>query len=393
MSALVSQPLHTLDSTPAAPPAAGSSRIGGKSSTVAIACNRLVKRYGDVEVVHDFQFEVEENEFVVFLGPSGCGKSTILRMIAGLEEISGGELVIGGKVVTDLPPRDRGIAMVFQNYALYPHMSVYDNIAFGLRRLKVAKPEIQRRVGEVAATLGLDPYLQRKPTELSGGQQQRVAIARAMIKTPKVFLFDEPLSNLDAKLRNHMRIEIAKLHQALKTTTVYVTHDQHEAMTLADRIVLLREGRIEQVGTPREIFERPLTRYVAGFIGTPPMNLLDMSVRQSADGFELFGDCGALSIGSDRFDLASRERVTLGVRPAHLELLPEASGHSAFSGVVDLVEYLGNEALVTFSRAGVEIGAIVSSDRCPQVGQRVGSLVQEHNLHLFDFASGKSLAR
>jgi multiple sugar transport system ATP-binding protein len=358
-----------------------------------IICSNLVKRYGELEVVHDFSFEVQENEFVVFLGPSGCGKSTILRMIAGLEAISGGELVIGGKVVTDLPPRDRGIAMVFQNYALYPHMSVYDNIAFGLRRLKTPQPEIDRRVREVGVTLGLEPYLQRKPAELSGGQQQRVAIARAMIKTPKVFLFDEPLSNLDAKLRNHMRVEIARLHQSLKTTTVYVTHDQHEAMTLADRIVLLREGRIEQVGTPREIFERPSTRYVAGFIGTPPMNLFDMSARRGADGFELFGDCGTVSIRSNRFDLKHSDRVTLGVRPGHLELMPEATGDNVLSGVVELVEYLGNETLVSFSRAGVEIGAIVSSGRCPQVGDRISFTVQERHLHLFDFNSGRSLTR
>ena len=359
----------------------------------AILCNNLVKRYGELTVVHDFNFEVQENEFVVFLGPSGCGKSTILRMIAGLEDISSGELVIGGKVVTDLPPRDRGIAMVFQNYALYPHMSVYDNIAFGLKRLKTPPQEIDRRVREVGNTLGLEPYLQRKPAELSGGQQQRVAIARAMIKTPKVFLFDEPLSNLDAKLRNHMRLEIARLHQSLKTTTVYVTHDQHEAMTLADRIVLLREGRIEQVGTPREIFERPRTRYVAGFIGTPPMNLFDMSVRRHADGYELFGDCGTVSVGASRFDLAHCDRVTLGVRPGHLERVPEASGDRVFSGVVELVEYLGNEALVSFSRAGVEIGAIVSSDQCPQLGDRVSFSAPEQHLHLFDLDSGRTLGR
>jgi multiple sugar transport system ATP-binding protein len=361
--------------------------------TPTIICNKLVKRYGELEVVHDFTFEVQENEFVVFLGPSGCGKSTILRMIAGLEAISSGELVIGGKIVTDLPPRDRGIAMVFQNYALYPHMSVYDNIAFGLRRLKTPQPEIDRRVREVGGTLGLELYLQRKPTELSGGQQQRVAIARAMIKTPKVFLFDEPLSNLDAKLRNHMRVEIARLHQSLKTTTVYVTHDQHEAMTLADRIVLLREGRIEQVGTPREIFEHPRTRYVAGFIGTPPMNLFEMSARRRADVFELFGDCGTVSIRSNRFDLKDSDRVTLGVRPGHLALVPQATGDNVFSGVVELVEYLGNEALVRFSRVGVEISAIVSSDKCPRVGDRVSFTAQEQHLHLFDFSSGLTLGR
>jgi multiple sugar transport system ATP-binding protein len=210
-----------------------------------IECRNIVKRYADAQVVHDFNLRVDDNEFVVLLGPSGCGKSTLLRMLAGLEEISGGELLIDGAVVNDLDPGERGIAMVFQNYALYPHMTVADNIAFGLRRIKVPESQIRERIGQVAGMLGLEPYLQRRPAELSGGQQQRVAIARAMIKTPKVFLFDEPLSNLDAKLRNHMRVEIARLHQSLKTTTVYVTHDQHEAMTLADRIVLLKDGRIE----------------------------------------------------------------------------------------------------------------------------------------------------
>ena len=224
---------------------------------------------------------IADHEFVVFLGPSGCGKSTILRMIAGLESISGGEVSIAGRVVNDLELRDRGIARVFQNYALYPHMTIRDNIAFGLRRLKISEAEIDRRIGEVVAMLGLQPVIARKPTELSGGQQQRVAIARAMIKTPSVFLFDEPLSNLDAKLRAQMRFEIARLHKSLKTTTVYVTHDQMEAMTLADRIALLNAGRIEQVGSPEKIYELPASLFVAGFIGTPAMNLLPMTMRQN----------------------------------------------------------------------------------------------------------------
>jgi multiple sugar transport system ATP-binding protein len=359
----------------------------------AIVCKQIVKRYGDLQVVHNFNLEVAENEFVVFLGPSGCGKSTILRMIAGLEEISGGELVIGGKVVNELPPGDRGIAMVFQNYALYPHMSVYDNVAFGLRRLKVPEADIKRRIGEVAGTLGLDPYLQRKPTELSGGQQQRVAIARAMIKTPKVFLFDEPLSNLDAKLRNHMRIEIARLHQNLKTTTVYVTHDQHEAMTLADRIVLLKDGLIEQIGTPREIFERPCTRYVAGFIGTPPMNLMDMTVKDHGGYFEISGPCGKVTVGASRFDLLGRDRVTLGVRPSHMSLAALNQKGTGFIGNVELVEYLGNEVLVNLDCGGVEIGAMVPSQVAPQVQDRMTFSVQEEHLHLFDITTGKTLLK
>ena len=359
----------------------------------AIVCNKIVKKYGEVQVVHNFNLDVAENEFVVFLGPSGCGKSTILRMIAGLEEISGGELVIGGTVCNDLPPGDRGIAMVFQNYALYPHMSVYDNVAFGLRRLKVSEDEIKRRIGDVAGTLGLDPYLQRKPTELSGGQQQRVAIARAMIKTPKVFLFDEPLSNLDAKLRNHMRIEIARLHQNLKTTTIYVTHDQHEAMTLADRIVLLKDGLIEQIGTPREIYERPSTRYVAGFIGTPPMNLMDMAVKDRDDHFELTGPCGQVVVGAHRFDLRGHDKVTLGVRPSHMSLAAPHEKGSGFVGNVELVEYLGNEVLVNLNCGGVEMGALVPSKVAPQMHDRMTFSVQEEHMHLFDHASGKTLLK
>ena len=359
----------------------------------AIVCNKIVKRYGDLQVVHNFDLEVAENEFVVFLGPSGCGKSTILRMIAGLEEISGGELVIGGKVVNDLPPGDRGIAMVFQNYALYPHMSVYDNVAFGLRRLKISEEEIKRRIADVAGTLGLNPYLQRKPTELSGGQQQRVAIARAMIKTPKVFLFDEPLSNLDAKLRNHMRIEIARLHQNLKTTTIYVTHDQHEAMTLADRIVLLKDGLIEQIGTPREIFERPRTKYVAGFIGTPPMNLMDMAVKDRDDHFEISGPSGMVTVSAHRFDLRGRDRVTLGVRPSHMSLSAPNEKGTGFNGNVELVEYLGNEVLVNLDCGGIEMGAMVPSNVAPQLQDRMTFSVQEEHLHMFDISTGQTLVK
>jgi multiple sugar transport system ATP-binding protein len=359
----------------------------------AISCNNIVKRYGSTQVVHRFDLEVQDNEFVVFLGPSGCGKSTILRMLAGLEDISGGDLLIGGRRVNDLPPQERGIAMVFQNYALYPHMTVRDNIAFGLKRLKVPKAEIDSRIKEVSDTLGLERYLQRKPAELSGGQQQRVAIARAMIKTPKVFLFDEPLSNLDAKLRNHMRIEIAKLHQALKTTTVYVTHDQHEAMTLADRIVLLRDGRIEQVGTPKEIFERPRSAFVAGFIGTPPMNLMEMSVKHLGGHCELSGRGGSVHVDARRFALEGRERVTLGLRPAHLQLDANNGRHGCFSGEVQLIEYLGNEVLVSFGEDGAEISALMPSAQGPRLRERVSFAADPLQVHLFDVETGASLLR
>ncbi|MDP9919732.1 multiple sugar transport system ATP-binding protein [Variovorax boronicumulans] len=360
----------------------------------AIRCHHIIKRYGDTQVVHEFDLEVAQNEFVVFLGPSGCGKSTILRMLAGLEDISGGDLHIGGQRVNDLPPQERGIAMVFQNYALYPHMTVRDNIAFGLKRLKVPKAEIDSRIKEVSDTLGLERYLQRKPTELSGGQQQRVAIARAMIKTPKVFLFDEPLSNLDAKLRNHMRIEIAKLHQTLKTTTVYVTHDQHEAMTLADRIVLLRDGRIEQVGTPQEIFERPRSAFVAGFIGTPPMNLMEMAVHGLDNGqCELRGGGGSVRVDARRFALEGRARVTLGVRPAHLHLDTAGANGEGFAGEVQLIEYLGNEVLVSVGQGGEEIAVLLPSAAGPRLGEPLRLVADARQVHLFDVATGASLLR
>ncbi|MBJ2157997.1 sn-glycerol-3-phosphate ABC transporter ATP-binding protein UgpC [Variovorax sp. IB41] len=362
----------------------------------AIRCHHIIKRYGETQVVHEFDLDVADNEFVVFLGPSGCGKSTILRMLAGLEDISGGDLHIAGRRVNDLPPQERGIAMVFQNYALYPHMTVRDNIAFGLKRLKVPKAEIDSRIKEVSDTLGLERYLQRKPAELSGGQQQRVAIARAMIKTPKVFLFDEPLSNLDAKLRNHMRIEIAKLHQALKTTTVYVTHDQHEAMTLADRIVLLRDGRIEQVGSPREIFERPRSAFVAGFIGTPPMNLLDMWVEPPADGHVVLrGPFGTVHVDPRRFALDGRARVTLGIRPAHLQVDTNEGRDGGFSGEVQLIEYLGNEVLVSFGQSGGEdggeISALMPSAQSPRMHDLVRFVADPQQVHLFDIDTGASL--
>lgn len=240
-----------------------------------VVCRNIRKSCGGQEVIRDFNLSVSDHEFVVFLGPSGCGKSTILRMVAGLEEITGGDLLIAGTRMNDRDPGDRGIAMVFQNYALYPHMTVRGNIVFALERAGVAKEKITRRLDAVVETLGLGVYLDRKSTDLSGGQQQRVAIARAMITTPDVFLFDEPLSNLDARLRGHLRGEIGRLHQELKSTSIYVTHDQLEVMTLADRIVLMNQGRIEQTGTPEEIYSRPATLFAASFIGTPNMNFVE----------------------------------------------------------------------------------------------------------------------
>ncbi len=358
----------------------------------AIVCSHVDKAYGATTVIRDLNLSIEEHEFVVFLGPSGCGKSTLLRMLAGLEDISGGEVSIGGKVVNDLDPGDRGIAMVFQNYALYPHMTIFDNIAFGLRRQKVPAADIQKRVEAVSGTLGLDPYLGRKPAELSGGQQQRVAIARAMIKTPKVFLFDEPLSNLDAKLRNHMRVEIARLHQSLKTTTVYVTHDQLEAMTLADRIVLLKDGVIEQIGSPAEIYRRPANMFVAGFIGTPNMNFIDVTVGRAANGWALTGAGTVLSMGGSGFHLQQGDRAVLGVRPPDLKTA-DAGATGILQGTADLIEFHGNDALVTFGSGGKEISALVPARECPALRAPVRYTFDEENIYLFDATSGASLRK
>jgi multiple sugar transport system ATP-binding protein len=357
-----------------------------------LSFRNISKSYGDTEVVAGFNLEVRNHEFIVFLGPSGCGKSTILRMIAGLEEISGGELKIDGQVVNQLSPRERNIAMVFQNYALYPHMSVRDNIAFGLKRMRIAPDEINRRINAAATTLGLEQYLNRKSTALSGGQQQRVAIARAIVKTPGVFLFDEPLSNLDAKLRNHMRVEIARLHQRLKTTTVYVTHDQLEAMTLADRIVLLHNGLIEQVGAPREIFERPNSQFVAAFIGSPAMNFFEVDVNGSE--LKAAGNnTPALIIDRERFDLDGAKTVVVGVRPAHFRAASLSDTVNVIDGDVDLIEFLGNDALINFKYAGVEIGVLLPAQQCPAVGDHVRMTFSDTNLHVFDKETGRSLAR
>jgi multiple sugar transport system ATP-binding protein len=357
-----------------------------------IVCSHVDKAYGSVNVIKDFNLEIDEHEFVVFLGPSGCGKSTLLRMIAGLEDISGGDVSIAGRTVNDLEPRDRGVAMVFQNYALYPHMTIYDNIAFGLKRMKVDKAEIESRIKTVAATLGLEPYLARRPTELSGGQQQRVAIARAMIKTPRVFLFDEPLSNLDAKLRNHMRVEIARLHQNLKTTTIYVTHDQLEAMTLADRIVLMKGGAIEQVGTPAEIYERPRTLFVAGFIGTPNMNFLDVTARSDGQAWLLEGDGLRFRVDRNRFGLKEGNGYTLGVRPSSLSAAPSQDNReNTLTGITDLVEFHGDSALVSFLVGGKEIGALVPASSRPKTGAPVVFSASGENLHLFDRSTGLSV--
>ncbi|MEL6571806.1 MAG: sn-glycerol-3-phosphate ABC transporter ATP-binding protein UgpC [Pseudomonadota bacterium] len=305
-----------------------------------VSLSSIFKRYGAVQVVHGIDLEVAEKEFVVLVGPSGCGKSTTLRMIAGLEEISEGELSIDGRFVNRIAPKDRDVAMVFQNYALYPHLNVADNMAFGLRIRRMPKDQIKTTIAETAGILGLTDYLERRPADLSGGQRQRVAMGRAIVRHPKVFLFDEPLSNLDAKLRTQMRAEIKRLHNRLGVTSIYVTHDQVEAMTLADRIVVMNDGRIEQVGTPMELFNNPANIFVAGFLGSPPMNQVKGTLTETG---ARIGET-ELKITGAVNGHAGRD-VIVGIRPEHVTLQP-GEGTSSLQIELDLVEPLGSEALL-----------------------------------------------
>jgi sn-glycerol 3-phosphate transport system ATP-binding protein len=326
-----------------------------------ISFRNVRKSYGDLEVIHGLTAEVADGEFVVILGPSGCGKSTLLRMVAGLEPITAGEIAIGGRVVNDLEPRDRDIAMVFQNYALYPHMSVYDNMAYGLRIRGLPKSEIDARVQKAAGILELKSFLGRKPRELSGGQRQRVAMGRAIVREPMAFLFDEPLSNLDAKLRVQMRAELQALHRRLGTTSLFVTHDQVEAMTLAHRMIVMNAGNAEQIGAPLEVYAKPATTFVAGFIGSPPMNLIPRDAR------------------------------LLGIRPEHLE--PCSDSDAMLTVEVDLVEPLGSDTLV-YGHIGDANGTRVAARLHASLDARAGKLPLRYDLaqvHWFDPASGRRL--
>ena len=356
----------------------------------SVAIKNLVKEFGPVKVLHGVTLDFADGEFVVLLGPSGCGKSTMLRMIAGLETISGGTLRIGSEVMNDVPARDRGIAMVFQNYALYPHMTAYDNMAFGLRRLGVARAEIDTRVKRVADLLALTPLLDRKPRQLSGGQQQRVAMGRAMIKTPKVFLFDEPLSNLDAMLRDQLRIELKKLHQLLKTTVVFVTHDQLEAMTLADKIVVMKDGVVEQVGTPTQVYHEPASLFVARFIGSPAINLVSM--RVSADGKRLEGDAMSLAFAA-RSDPALRpgDAVTLGIRPKDLRLAGPADAEDRLQGTVVLTEMLGAESLMQVRIGAQEFAMLVGNRDARPQGSAIEVVIPMEAAFLFDGQTEKRI--
>jgi sn-glycerol 3-phosphate transport system ATP-binding protein len=341
---------------------------------VEVALRNVTKIYpGGVTAVHDVSFTIPDGQFCVLVGPSGCGKSTLLRMVAGLETITGGEVALGGEVVNAREPADRDIAMVFQNYALYPHMSVYDNMAYGLRNRRVPKPEIDRRVREAAKTLEIAALLDRKPRALSGGQRQRVAMGRAIVRQPKAFLFDEPLSNLDAKLRVSMRVEIRKLQRAFATTSIYVTHDQLEAMTLADLLVVMNTGQVEQIGAPLEVYEKPATTFVAAFIGAPAMNLLQVSVAEA----------GSLTLGH----AVPAEGAVIGVRPDDLKLDGTPAG-LALDLAVTAVERVGPECFV-YGAPNVGRGEIivrVPGTAAPAIGERVRAVAPPDRLHLFSTA-------
>jgi multiple sugar transport system ATP-binding protein len=342
----------------------------------SVTVSNVAKRYGNVNIIRDLSFDIKDGEFLVFVGPSGCGKSTLLRMIAGLESFQSGEISIGDRVVNNVPARDRNIAMVFQDYALYPHMSIEGNMSFGLKMRRMDSAEIARRVKTASEILQIDHLLKRKPRELSGGQRQRVAMGRAIVREPAVFLFDEPLSNLDAKLRVEVRTEIKRLHQRLKTTMIYVTHDQVEAMTMADRIVVLKGGEIEQIGTPQELYREPKSRFVAGFIGSPAMNFLPVTLQ---------GDTATLSSG-DKVQVrlagsgAASGKGELGIRPEHI-LLAEA-GEAGIEALVDVVEPLGSDTLLAANIGGAPFTARLPGEVIPSPGDRLK----------LKFAPGQALA-
>jgi len=360
----------------------------------AVTLRRIVKRFDDTEAVRGIDLDISDHEFVVLVGPSGCGKSTTLRMIAGLEDVSDGEIVVDGEVVNDVPPKDRDMAMVFQNYALYPHMTVYENMSFGLRLKRYPKSEITRRVGEAARILEITDLLDRKPRQLSGGQRQRVAMGRAIVRNPKVFLFDEPLSNLDAKLRVQMRTEIKRVHQKVRTTTIYVTHDQVEAMTLADRVVVMHHGRIEQVGAPYDLYHAPATRFVAGFIGSPAMNFIPCRLETTDRGLQVrLSDRIAFAVPDGRAERyrphVGRDGLTFGLRPEHLtDAKPDGARQFGYvEAAIEVVEPMGMETLVYFTINDTQVCGRVN----PTAGAREGNIMRLaaslDNMHLIDDAT------
>jgi multiple sugar transport system ATP-binding protein len=347
------------------------------------------KSFGPVDVIHGIDVNIRDEEFVVLVGPSGCGKSTLLRMIAGLENITGGEIAIGGRVVNQLPPKERDIAMVFQNYALYPHMTVRDNMAFSLKLRRAEQKTIDARVKQAAEILGLTQFLERYPRQLSGGQRQRVAMGRAIVRDPQVFLFDEPLSNLDAKLRVQMRTEIKALHQRLRTTSVYVTHDQVEAMTMADRIVVMHDGRVEQIGTPLELYDAPANLFVAGFIGSPAMNFIEAVLRREN------GASWAETADGTRLPLAANhagrdgQKVVYGARPEHIALATD--GTSGVPAIVEVVEPTGADTFVYATLAGTQVCAVFTERHNFRAGDSVRFEPRRDLVHLFDRENGGKL--
>ena len=355
-----------------------------------VQLRRVVKRYGAVEAVKGIDLDIPDGSFVALVGPSGCGKTTTLRMIAGLEDISGGEIAIEDKVVNDVAPKNRDIAMVFQSYALYPHMTVYENMSFGLKIKGTPREEIRSRVEAAAKVLDIGDYLERKPRNLSGGQRQRVAMGRAMVRNPKVFLFDEPLSNLDAKLRVQMRTEIKRVHQRVRTTTVYVTHDQVEAMTLADMIVVMNKGAIEQIGSPHELYHAPRTRFVAGFVGSPAMNMLPCQVVDEEGAVSLILANGArlpAPVGkSDRYRPHAGREMIAGIRPEHItEVRSDAgAGLARIEAAIDVTEPMGVETMVFFRIGDVMVCARVAPERAGRAGEAMTLQANLNHLHLID---------
>ncbi len=350
-----------------------------------VKIDNVIKRYGSLQVMHGVSVDIEDGEFVVLVGPSGCGKSTLLRMLAGLEEISDGTISIGGKVVNDVLPKERDIAMVFQSYALYPHKTVYDNIGFPLKMAKRPKSEIEEKVTKAAEILDLTKYLKRFPKELSGGQRQRVAMGRAIVRDPQVFLFDEPLSNLDAKLRVTMRVEIKELHQRLGTTIVYVTHDQIEAMTMADKIVVMRDGRVEQIGSPLDLYDNPNNVFVAGFIGSPSMNFVHGKITSNGGTKHFVSDSG-LMLPLPATEAEDGQQVTYGIRPEHIQI-----GDGGVPMQVVVIEPTGSETQI-FAKSGNDlIDALVKQRISARPGSQLGYLIDPKDVHLFDRKTEKRI--
>jgi len=352
----------------------------------SVDIGKVDKFFGSTQVLYEVEIAIADGEFVVLVGPSGCGKSTLLRMIAGLEEISAGDISIGNRVVNNVPPKDRDIAMVFQNYALYPHMTVHDNMAFSLKLAKAPKNVIQERVNRAAEILGLQPYLARYPRQLSGGQRQRVAMGRAIVRDPQVFLFDEPLSNLDAKLRVQMRTEIKELHQRLKTTSVYVTHDQIEAMTMADRIVVMHDGVVEQVGEPLDLYDNPANLFVAGFIGSPAMNFINATIKRNGGAPAALAPDGTVLPLPAKTGGRDGQKVVYGIRPEHLDLTPDTA--NGLPSEVVVVEPTGAEILVFTHLAGQEVAVVFKERHKFRPGDKINLAPHPGTIHLFDAESG-----